>query len=188
MSRPLTGRTRLADRPLPRVTVETGPTVPGWALRVALGAAAALLLAGAGARTEELSTLLVVPVSLALVTLLVVRPRPAVVGVVLVASGVLLLGSSLAPFDPWALVLAPLAYLVTRLAWWADHVTSSAHAERAALAAWWRRDAVVVAGTLGLGAIALVASGASVAVGVLVGGIALVLLASLVLQGQDGRV
>lgn len=178
----------IADRPLPHISVETGPTVPGWALRVALGAAAALLLAGAAARTEDLSALVVVPASLVLVTLLVVRPRPAVAGVVLVASGALLLGSSLAPFDPWALVLAPLAYLVTRLAWWADHLSLTARVERAALAAWWRRDAVVVAGTLGLGAIALVASGASVAVGVLVGGIALVLLASLVLQGQDGRV
>jgi len=179
---------RVADRPLPRVTVETGPTVPGWALRAALCVAAALLLSGAAARTEALTTMLVVPGSLVLVALLAVRPRPAVLGVVLVVAGALLLGSSLAPFDPWALVLAPLAYLVTRLAWWADHVPMPAHVERAALAASWRRDAAVVAGTLVLGAVALAASGIAVAAGVLVGGIALALLASLVLQGQDGRV
>lgn len=177
----------LADRPLPTVDVDLGPTLPGWLLRVVLGVAAAGLLAAAAARTPALTAGIVIGSSLALVAFLVARPRPAVAAVTLVAAGMLLIGSAHAPFDPWALVLAPLGYVVVRAAWWADHVPLTARVEVAALAAGWRQDAAVLGGTLLLGAVALPVSGGSWAGGVLVGGVALVLLASLALPGQDVR-
>ncbi|WP_125775966.1 hypothetical protein [Antribacter gilvus] len=175
-----------ADRPLPRLTVSTAPTLPGWVFRPLLGVAAAALIAGAAARTEPLTVGLVSSVGTILVAVLVVRPGPTVVGVLLVGSGLLLAGSDLAPFDPWVLLLAPLGYVVARLAWFADRVPLTARVERAALVQGWRRDATILAGTTLLGALALVATGISAGVGVLLGGLSLVVLVWLVALATSG--
>lgn len=167
----------------PDVEVGTGPTLPGWSFRAVLLPTVPLLLLVAGTRAGVAPGLLLVVAVLA--TAWVLRsPSPGPVHLVVVAAGVLLLGSHAAPLDPWALALAPLAYAVTRLAWWADHVPLRARVETAALRATLPRDAVVVGGTAALGAVALLVSGGSSAVAVLLGGAALVALTAVVVPRE----
>jgi len=148
-----------AARPLPEVTIETGPTVRGWVLRLALLVLVPLLLLTAISRTPDLSTALVWSVVALCTGLLVVRPTPTTAGGVIVLSGVLLWGFTAEPFDPWSLLVALLGYLVARVTWWAAHVPLRGRAEVAALLTGWRRDVVVLGGTGLLGGLAMLASG-----------------------------
>jgi hypothetical protein len=177
-------RLRLSDpaaRPLPEVTAETGPTLRGWVLRVALLVLAPLLLLTAAARTPDLPSGMLWTVVVLCTGLLVGRPTPTTAGGVVVAAAVLLWGLDSEPFDPWSLVVALLAYLLTRVTWWAAHLPPRGRAEIAALLAGWRRDLAVLGGTGLLGGLAMLAAGAAVPGAVLLAALAVVGVAFLAL-------
>jgi hypothetical protein len=188
-------RLRLHDpaaRPLPEVTAETGPTVRGWVLRLALLLLTPALILTAAARTPGLPDALIWPITLLCTGLLVARPTPATAGGVVVLSGILLWGLASEPFDPWSLAVALLAYLLTRITWWAAHLPPRGRAEIAALLVGWRRDLAVLGGTGLLGALAMLASGAAVPGAVLLAALAVVGIAFLALATggsarDDGR-
>ncbi len=173
---------RLSDaaaRPLPQITIETGPTVPGWVLRLALLVLTPALLLLAASRSDLAPTLVttVVVVSTALLVLL---PTPATAGVTVVVAGVFLWGFGARPddgLDPAGLAVAPLAYVVVRCTWWAAHLPARGRAETAALLAGWRRDVAVLAATGLLGALALLASGTTLPGAVLLAALAVLGLA-----------
>lgn len=179
-----------AARPLPQITVEAGPTVPGWAPRLALLVLAPALLLLAASR-NDLAPTLVTTVVVGCTALLVLRPTPATAGVTVVLAGVFLWGFGSRPesgFDPAALAVALLAYILVRATWWAAHLPAHGHAEIAALATGWRRDAVVLAGTSLLGALALLASGTALPGAVLLAALAVLGLAFVALAtGRDAR-
>lgn len=184
---------RLSDaaaRPLPQITVETGPTVPGWVLRLALLALTPALLLLAASRSD-LAPTLVTTVVVACTALLVLRPTPATAGVTVVLAGVFLWGFGNRPddgFDPAGLAVALLAYVVVRCTWWAAHLPTRGHAEAAALLAGWRRDVLVLAATGLLGALALLASGTALPGAVLLAALAVLGLAFVALAtGRDPR-
>ena len=169
----------VATRPLPQITVETGPTVPGWVLRIALLVLAPALLLLAASRSDHAPTLVTIVVVVC-TALLVLRPTPATAGVTVVLAGVFLWGFGGRPddgLDPAALTVALLAYVVVRCTWWAAHLPARGRAEIAALLAGWRRDAVVLAATGLLGALALLASGTALPGAVLLAALAVLGLA-----------
>jgi hypothetical protein len=170
-------RLRLSDpaaRPLPEVTVETGPTLRGWVLRLALLGLCPLLLLTAAARTPGLPAGLLWTAVVLSTGLLVARPTPATAGGIVVVSGVLLWGFDSEPFDPWSLVVALLAYLLTRVTWWAAHLPLGGRAEIAALLVGWRRDLAVLGGTALLGGLAMLAGGTTLPGAVLLAALAVV--------------
>lgn|GEM_PF-1612334 len=173
-------------RPLPVVGVEVAPWLPGWVLRAAFVAGALALLLGAGARTTLVPELSVT-LALLVAAWAAVRPGPAPAHVALVVAALLLLGSTEAPFDAATLWLAPLAYLVTRLGWWASHVGARERVELAALGRTAVRDGVVVAASLVIGAAAWATAGRPVAGLVAVGVAALAALAWTVVRRDDGE-
>ncbi|MFD7026190.1 hypothetical protein [Promicromonospora sukumoe] len=144
-------------RPLPAVTVETGPTLPGWALRAALLVLVPALLVTAAGRAPGLLPTTVAIAVVGCTALLVLRPTPTAAGVTVVVAGVLLL--TLGEPGPLGLAVALLAYLVARCTWWAAHVPPRGRTEVAALLTGRRRDVVVLGATALLGALALLASG-----------------------------
>jgi hypothetical protein len=88
-------RLRLDDpgrRPLPAVTVETGPTLRGWVFRLALLALTPLLLFTAAGRTPDVPLGVTGTIAVLATGLLVVRPTPATAGGVVVVAAVLLWG------------------------------------------------------------------------------------------------
>ena len=177
-------RLRLTDpakRPLPQVTTDTGPTLPGWVLRLALLALVPVLLFTAASRTPDIPDGVTWTITLLCTGLLLAHPTPTTAGGIVVAAGMLFWGFSTEPFDPWALVLALLAYLVTRITWWAAHVPLRGRTEITALLTSWRRDTVVLAATGLLGALALLTSGATVPGAVLLAALAVVGIAVLAL-------
>ncbi|MFI2487508.1 hypothetical protein ACH47X_11395 [Promicromonospora kroppenstedtii] len=180
----------VAARPLPQITVETGPTVPGWVLRLALLALTPALLLLAASRSD-LAPALVTTVVVACTALLVLRPTPATAGVTVVLAGVFLWGFGARPdgdFDPAGLAVALLAYAVVRATWWATHLPARGRAEIAALTAGWRRDVVVLAATGLLGALALLASDTALPGAVLLAALAVLGLAFVALAtGRDAR-
>jgi hypothetical protein len=188
-------RLRLHDpaaRPLPEVTAETGPTLRGWVLRLALVVLTPALLLTAAGRSPDVPDSMVWTIVLLCTGLLVLRPTPTTAGGVVLLSGILLWGLASEPFDPWALVVALLAYLLTRVTWWAAHLPPRGRAEIAALLVGWRRDLTVLAATGLLGALAMLASGAAVPGAVLLAalavvGIAFVALATTGSARDDGR-
>lgn len=188
-------RLHLADparRPLPEITIETAPTVRGWALRTILLLLVPLLLLTAASRTPGLAPALVWTVTALCTGLLVAHPTPTTAGGVIVVSGVLLWGFTGEPFDPWALLVALLGYLVARTTWWAAHVPLGGRAELAALLTGWQRDIAVLTGTALLGALAMLTSGAALPGGILLAALAVVGLAFVALATgrpprDDGR-
>ena len=188
-------RLRLDDpgrRPLPAVTVETGPTLPGWTLRLALLVLTPLLLFTAAGRTADIPVGVTATIAVLATGLLVLRPTPTTAGGTVVVATVLFWGFTAEPFDPWALVVALLAHLLARTTWWAAHVPPDGHTEIAALLAGWRRDAAVLAATGLLGALAMLASGTTTTPAVLLAALAVVGIALLALatgrpSREDGR-
>jgi hypothetical protein len=180
----------VAARPLPQITVETGPTVPGWVLRLALLALTPALLLLAASRTDLAPTLVTIVIVLC-TALLVLRPTPATAGVTVVLAGVFLWGFGAPPhggFDPAGLAVALLAHVLVRATWWAAHLPARGRAEIAALLAGWRRDTVVLAATGLLGALALLASGTALPGAVLLAALAVLGLAFVALAtGGDPR-
>jgi hypothetical protein len=184
-------RLRLDDpgrRPLPAVTVETGPTVRGWVFRLVLLALTPLLLITAAGRTPDIPLGVTGTIAVLATGLLVVHPTPATAGGVVVVAAVLFWGFTSEPFDPWALVVALLAHLLARTTWWAAHVPPDGHTELAALRTGWRRDVAVLGATGLLGALALLASGTTATTAVLLAALALVGIALLALAtGRPSR-
>ncbi|MFE7408373.1 hypothetical protein [Isoptericola sp. NPDC057559] len=176
---------RATGRPLPAVGVETGRRLPGWTLRAAFPVAVLVLVAVAGARTTVLTELYAV-LAVVLAVWAAVRPGPAPAHVALVAAALLLLGSVEAPFDPATLWLAPLGYVVTRLGWWAHHLSAVDHVELAALRRTLARDGLLVGAALVLGAAAWALAGHPVAWLVALGVVALAALAWTVVRAEDG--
>ncbi|WP_129790187.1 hypothetical protein [Promicromonospora panici] len=188
-------RLRLHDparRPLPEVTAETGPTLRGWVLRLALLALTPALLLTAASRSPGIPDPMVWTLVLLCTGLLVARPTPTTAGGVVVLSGVLLWGLDSEPFDPWSLLVALLAYLLSRATWWAAHLPPRSRAEIAALLVGWRRDLAVLGGTGLLGGLAMLTSGAALPGAVLLAALAVVGIAFLALATggsarDDGR-
>lgn len=168
-------RLRLADpaaRPLPEVTADTGPTLPGWVLRLLLLGLSPLLLLTAAARTPDLPDTLLWSVALLGTGLVVLRPTPTTAGGIIVVSGVLLWGLDAEPFDPWSLVVTLLAYLLARTTWWAAHLPPRGRVEIAALLVGWRRDLTVLGATALLGGLALLVSGTTTPAAILLAALA----------------
>ncbi|MFE7506321.1 hypothetical protein [Promicromonospora sp. NPDC057488] len=175
-------------RPLPEITVETGPTLRGWTLRLALLVLVPTLFLTAASRTPELSTGIVWTLAGLLTILLTARPTPATAATALVLAAALFWGLSPGgddgqAFDPWSLLVALQGYLVARLTWWAAHVPLRGRAEIAALLTGWRRDLAVLGGTALLAALAMLVAGTTLPGTVLlaalgVAGIAFVALAT----------
>ncbi|MEU4364887.1 hypothetical protein [Promicromonospora sp. NPDC023987] len=188
-------RLRLTDpahRPLPDITTQTGPTLRGWALRLALLVLTPLLLLTAAARTPDIPDGVTWTIAALSTGLLLARPTPTTAGGITVVAAVLLWGFTTEPLDPWALAVALLAYTLTRTTWWAAHVPFHGRAEISALLVGWRRDLVVLAATGLLGALAMLASGATVPGAVLLAALAIVGIAFLALATggsprDDGR-
>lgn len=200
MTNPLTPhlhhlRQRLTDparRPLPEVTTETGPTLRGWTLRLALLTLTPLLLFTAAHRTPDIPDGVTWTIAALSTGLLVTRPTPTTAGGITVVAAVLLWGFTAEPLDPWALAVALLAYLLTRTTWWAAHVPPRGHVELTALLTGWRRDLVVLTATGLLGALAMLASGNTVPGAVLLAALAVLGIAFLALATggsprDDGR-
>lgn len=173
-------------RPLPVVGVELGRRLPGAVLRVAFVVAVAALVVAAGTRTGLIAELVLVLAG-ALAVWAAVRPGPAPAHVALVTAALELLGSDAAPFDPAALWLAPLGYVVTRLGWWASHVAASDRVELAALRHGLARDGAVVAVTLAVGGAAWALSGRQLSWLVALGIVALAALAWIAVRRDDGE-
>lgn len=173
----------MTDRPLPRVVVNTGPTVPGWLLR----AASALVTAGIAA----IATWRLVPDAdliwaTALVAAAATAVYPAATHVVVVIAGILILGAGHASFDPVVYPLLPLAYTGARLAWWAGRVSATARVELAALARGIPRAVGFIGGTAACGALVSLIAGQQNALAVVAGGAALVALAWLLGRPRTG--
>lgn len=174
-------------RRLPAVTVETGPTVPGWALRLAvLLLTPTLLLVAAGPDTGFTPPALATVVTLA-TALLTLRPTPTTTGTVVVLAALLLWNLDPAPLDTThlltALLVATQAYLLNHLTWWAAHVPLRGHTELTALVVTWRRDLAVLAATAVLAVLValtahLTQPAAVLAAALAVAGIALLALAT----------
>ncbi|MEG3613643.1 hypothetical protein [Isoptericola haloaureus] len=169
-------RHRRHDRPLPSVRVEHGPTVAGAWLRVAAGVVATALVLLAASRTPLLPDLTLVGAGV-LGAWSVARPGRVPAHVTVVTSALVLLGARSAPFDPAVLGLLPVALLTVRLGWWAEHVGWSARVEIAALRRTAGRDLTIVAVSLVAAAGAWAASGRAVGGLVVLGAVAVVVLA-----------
>ena len=173
----------LGERPLPRVAVTLGPTVPGWLLRAAaaVAAAAVLAIAAQGVGTSPGLAWAMVGIAAAIMA---VWPSTAAAHTAVVVGGLLVALDAHGPFDPVVFALIPLAYATVRLAWWAERVAPAARIELAALGRGLGRGATLVGGTLALGGFAFLFAGRPSAIGVLAGGVALVALTWLVLAAR----
>lgn len=176
----------MTRRPLPRVEVELGPTVPGWTLRLAavtVTTGTLALAASTGSMLEGFAeTFRFAAAGLGLWVAWKPGHRPALVTAVLVASvlafrsadGVLASGA-------W---LAALVYLGLRLCVWTAATGLAARVELAALRRAARTDGLVVAATVLLGLAAQTVEGGSFA-GLAVAATALLGLVLLVRRTED---
>ena len=180
----LVARLRPPERPLPVVTVDHGPALPGWLLRLAFTAAVPLFVYAVTAGTV-VAPGLVTLVAAGATAWAALRPGPSVSHLTVVV-GALLLLTAPGPFSPAALWLAPLGYVMTRLGWWAAHVGPQTRIELAALGRAAARDGLVILVTLALGAAALSLAGTPIPAVVALGSAALAALAWLALRRHDG--
>ena len=156
---------RALRRRLPRVTVETGPTLPGWALRLAAALLPALLVLAALVRSPVLgSAALVLTAGLALSVLRWPSAWQPLVAVL--ATAVVMVSTPDGRW--WALALAPLGYVSYRVAVLSAEVPWSARVEWSALVHAARTDVLVVGVTAVVGALGLTLDG-DLPVGIVVG-------------------
>ncbi|ACZ30809.1 putative membrane protein, glycine-rich [Xylanimonas cellulosilytica DSM 15894] len=178
----------MTHRPLPRVEVELGRTVPGSALHAAAvlvtGGTPLLAALGSSATGEFLAFWILGAVAIGGWAAWRPGHPPALTGAATTA--LLLAVASADGGVSAALWLAPLAYLGIRLSTWAAATGLTTRVEVAALARSARADGVVVVVTLLVGAVASVLDGGSVT-GLVIGAVALLGLVLLVLRTQDGR-
>ncbi len=161
------------ERPLPRVGIELGPSVPGWVVRLAAVLAAAAMVAVAVGRTPMAAGLAWTLVGIAAV-MMATLPSAAMGHTAVVAGGLFVALGGHGPFDPVVFGLIPLAHLTVRLGGWAERAALTARVELAALGRGWQRSLLVIAATLGLAGFAFVVAGHPSPIGVIVGGLALV--------------
>jgi len=166
------------ERPLPRVAVPLGPSVPGWALRVASAVLAGVVLLVATGRVGMDPDVAWVVTGIVF-GVMAVWPSPSSAQAVVVLAGLLVAWDPYGPFDPVVLALVPLAYSLVRLSWWAQRVSLIARIEWAALARGVPRGLVFVAGTVAFGALVFLLAGQPSALVVVAGGVALVVLSGL---------
>lgn len=171
------------ERPLPRVAVTLGSTVPGWLLRTAAAVASGGALAVGTQRLGMNGGFAWALVGIATVVM-AIWPATAVAHMVLVVTGLLIALDGHGPFDPVVFALIPLAYAAVRLAWWAERVAPAARVEVAALRRGLGRGLALVCGTLGLAALAFLLAGEASTVAVTAGGVALIVLTWLVLAAR----
>ncbi|MGC3994323.1 MAG: hypothetical protein QM779_09495 [Propionicimonas sp.] len=168
-----------SERPLPRIGVDLGPTVPGWVLRagavVATGGCLVIATQRSGVADWLAGVLVVVGV-----VVMALWPSMTAACTATVVTGLLVAADGYGPFDPVVFGLVPLVWVGIRLAWWAERVALPARVEVAALARGVPRGLVLVGGTLVVGALAFELAGRPSSVLVLIGGVALVVLAGLV--------
>lgn len=166
----------ITERPLPRVEISVGRSVPGWLLRIASVLATTSMMALAAHRSilaEGLAWTLIVAAGLASAFL----PSVVVTHIAVVMTGVCLAASPYGPFDPLVFGLIPLAYLAVRLARWNEGVALSARVELAVLAHGLPRGAGFVGATVVFGAVVFLIAGHPTPIAVVAGGLALVALA-----------
>lgn len=166
----------LWDRPLPRVEVGLGSSVPGWALRAATVLVTAAMVAISTQRTTMVAGLAWTLVGVAAVAMAAI-PAPEVAHVAVVASGLIMALGGHGPFDPVVFALLPLAYASVRLAWWCERLPLTARVETAALARGVPRALVLTAATAAFGVIAWLLAGHPNELAVVAGSAALVALA-----------
>lgn len=165
-------------RRLPRVAVPLGPSLPGWALRVASAVLAGAVLLVATGRVG-MDPGVAWTVAGIVVGVMAIWPAPTVAQGVVVLAGLFVAWDPYGPFDPVVLALVPPAYALVRLAWWAQRVSLTARIEWAALARGVPRGLAFVAGTVAFGAVVLLLAGRPSALVVVAGGAALVVLSGL---------
>ncbi|MDR1807031.1 MAG: hypothetical protein LBR33_03825 [Propionibacteriaceae bacterium] len=166
---------RYRERPLPRVGVAGGATVPAWVLRVVSGAA----VVGAVALATSRGALGLVPgllVGAALAGWMLAVPSALVGWFVTVTVGVALVFSDHAPLDPAVTGLMPLAYLCVRLGGLCSLTRWEGRVQIAALTRGWRRDLAVVAAAEALAGVAWLTAGAPALIVTAAGAAALVIL------------
>ncbi|GAA1985529.1 hypothetical protein GCM10009718_23590 [Isoptericola halotolerans] len=169
-------RRRRTERPLPRVRVEHGRTVPVWVLRTAAGAAVAALVLASGRRSGLVLEPVVV-LAVLLAAWAVWRPGGLSAHLAVLLAGLMLLGSSVSPVDPAVFWIAPCGYLAVRLCWWAGRSGLRSRVELAVLRRSGGRDLAVVAASLVVGGGAWLVAGVPVGGLVVIGGAALLALA-----------
>ncbi|MDO8152564.1 hypothetical protein [Isoptericola sp. b408] len=169
-------RHRRHDRPMPTVQVEHGTAVRGVWLRIAAACAATGLLLLTAARTDVILELALVGAG-SVGGWSLVRPGRVPAHLAVVVSALLLLGSRSAPFDPAVLWLLPAALLTVRLGWWAEHVAGGTLVEVAALRGTVGRDLLIVAVSTVVAAVAWAATAWTAGALLVLGGLALVVLA-----------
>lgn len=175
-----------AERPLPRVGVALGSSIPGWVLRAAAAIATGGLLAVAMQRTAVYPAFGWTIVSI-VTAVMAIWPATPVAHAAVVAAGFLIALDGHGPFDPVVFALIPLGYAAVRLAWWAERVTLAARVELAAFVPGLGRGCAVVGGTLALGSLAFVLVGRPSAIAVLAGGAGLVALGAFLLVARPVR-
>jgi hypothetical protein len=167
------------ERPLPRVGVGLGWSVPGWVLRTAAALATGALL-GIATRRAGLDPAFGWTVTVIATAFMAFWPGTGVASVALVISGLVVAVDGRGPFDPVVFGLIPLGYAAVRLAWWAERVSVVARVELAALARGLGRWAAVTAGTLAFGVVAFALAGRPSALALVAGGAALIAVVWLV--------
>jgi hypothetical protein len=176
---------RHTPRPLPRVDVTLGPWIPGTLLRLAapLTTATLLLLAATPAPLPPDLDWTIRALALALAASAIVRPghAPALIAVVVTA---FLMLATRTPHPANTLWLASLAYVAYRLGTWSATIGWSTRIELTALARATARDAVVLAVTLAVGGVGLLASGRSLPALLTIGTAGLLALAWLALRAD----
>ena len=165
----------VSERPRPRVTADLGPSVPGWAVRLAAVVVATALVTAAAGRTT-MAEALAWGVILLAAGAMAVFPSGAVAHLATAAGGVLVAVGGHGPFDPVVFGLIPLAFLTAHLARRAEGVGLTARVEVAALVRGLGRGLAFTAATLGFGALAFVLTGHPNPLAVVAGGAALVVL------------
>ena len=159
----------LGERPLPRVGVELGWSMPGWLLRV-LAAVATGLLPAIATRRAGMDPAFGWTVTVVAAAVMALWPGTGVASIVLAISGFIVALDGQGPFDPVVFALIPLGYAAVRLGWWADRVSLVARVELAALARGLGRWAAVTIGTLGFATVAFALAGRPSAAGLVAGG------------------
>ncbi|MBN9105559.1 MAG: hypothetical protein J0I14_11210 [Propionibacteriaceae bacterium] len=173
----------VGERPLPRIAADTGPSVPGWALRLGAAVATGTVLAIGTQRVGTYAGVGWTVVGLA-TALMLIWPAPILALAAMVVSGLLVALDGYGPFDPVVFALIPLAYSAVRLAWWAERVAPGARVELAALGRGLPGGLAATGGAVAVGGLTFGLVGRPSAVGVIAGGVALVALAGLLLAAQ----
>ena len=174
-------RWRYREKPLPRIDVKAGWTVPAWVIRV-VAAVCISICSGLATSRTALPWQVAWPIIAALGAWTLIRPgyEVAVTGICLAGGFLLIAHGGFDVAAPW-IILA--GYLALRLIMAAALVSWRATVAVAAVITW--RDGVITAVTSALGALALLPGGGTW--GVIIGLVAVVALALALLTQASHR-